>query len=96
MPSSLRRNKGMLGKAKAPEDGFSAGSVPASVAGTEAVLASLTSVLVNLPIVARLSRNRTLTRRIAWTLVTVVLLGLLGVLAQRSLDPLIASMVPTL
>jgi hypothetical protein len=40
--------------------------------------------------------NRTLTRRITWTLVTVVLLGVLGVIAQRALDPLIAAMAPTL
>jgi uncharacterized membrane protein (DUF4010 family) len=71
------------------------GSVSASVAGIGAILASLMSVLVNLPIVARLSHNRTLTRRIAWTLVTVVLLGAIGVLAQRSLDPLIVSMART-
>jgi uncharacterized membrane protein (DUF4010 family) len=63
------------------------GSVPAPVAGVGAILASLTSVLVNLPIVWRLSRDRLLTRRIAWTLIPITLLGAFGVLAQRFLIP---------
>ena len=47
-----------------------------------AILASLTSALVNLPIVARLGGDRALTRRLAWVLGGVVLLGAVGAVMQ--------------
>jgi uncharacterized membrane protein (DUF4010 family) len=59
-----------------------AGTLPARVAGTGAILASVTSAIVNLPIVARLARDRALTRRLAWVLTGVALLGAIGVAAQ--------------
>lgn len=52
------------------------------VAGVGAILASLTSALVNLPIVARLAGDATLTRRLAWVLGGVVLLGAIGAMVQ--------------
>ncbi len=48
------------------------------VAGTGAVLASLTSALVGLPLIARLSQSPSLKRRVAWALSAVTLVGLLG------------------
>jgi uncharacterized membrane protein (DUF4010 family) len=57
------------------------GTLPAGVAGTGAVLASLMSVLVNLPLVARVARERPLTRRMALALGLIVALGAAGALA---------------
>jgi uncharacterized membrane protein (DUF4010 family) len=58
------------------------GRLSAHVAGIGAILASLTSALVNLPIVARLAGDRALTRRLAWVLGGVVLLGVVGAVVQ--------------
>ena len=58
------------------------GKLSAHVAGIGAILASLTSALVNLPIVARLGGDRALTRRLAWVLGGVVLLGAVGAVMQ--------------
>jgi uncharacterized membrane protein (DUF4010 family) len=55
--------------------------VPDYVAGTGAILASLTSTLVNLPLVARIARERPLTRRIGWALLLIAAMGLAGVIA---------------
>jgi uncharacterized membrane protein (DUF4010 family) len=57
------------------------GEVPAGVAGTGAVLASLTSALVNLPLVARVGREQPLTRRFARALVLIVAAGAAGAAA---------------
>ncbi len=57
------------------------GTLTAEVAGTGAVLASLMSVLVNLPLVARVARERPLTRQMAWALGLVVALGVAGTVA---------------
>ncbi len=57
-------------------------TVSAHAAGIGALLASLTSALVNLPIVARLAGDRALTRRLAWVLGGVVLLGAVGAVVQ--------------
>jgi len=54
------------------------GAVPPDVAGTGAVLASLTSTLVNAPLVARVSREHRLAGRIAWGLGIIVALGVVG------------------
>jgi hypothetical protein len=51
------------------------------VAGTGAVLASLASALVNLPLVARIAHERPLTRRLALALGLVVVLGAVGAVA---------------
>jgi uncharacterized membrane protein (DUF4010 family) len=60
-------------------------TLTAEVAGKGAVIASLTSTLVDLPVVARIARERNLTRRIAWALGCVLTLGLLGSLLADSL-----------
>jgi uncharacterized membrane protein (DUF4010 family) len=57
------------------------GVVSNTVAGTGAILASLMSTLVDLPLVARIAREHALTRRLGWALVLVAVMGLLGVLA---------------
>jgi uncharacterized membrane protein (DUF4010 family) len=57
------------------------GTIDDDVAGIGAVIASLTSTLVNLPLVARIAKERPLTRRIAWSLGVVMVLGLIGALA---------------
>ena len=59
-----------------------AGTLPASVAGTGAIIASLASAAVNLPLVVRVGRTPALTRRVAIVIVTIILLGALGVLIQ--------------
>jgi uncharacterized membrane protein (DUF4010 family) len=58
------------------------GTLPPAVAGLGAVLASLTSASINLPVVARIARDGALTRRLTWTILGVVLLGLLGLAGQ--------------
>ena len=60
----------------------SAGTLPPHVAATGAVFASAMSAMVNLPLVARLAKDRLLTNRIAWTLGGIVLLGAVGAIAQ--------------
>jgi uncharacterized membrane protein (DUF4010 family) len=55
------------------------------VAGTGAIVASLVSAAVNLPVVAQLGRNRVLTIRVAWALSGIVLLGILGAVVQAHL-----------
>jgi uncharacterized membrane protein (DUF4010 family) len=57
------------------------GVVSDSVAGTGAILASLMSALVDWPLVARIARERSLTRRVGRALVLVAAMGLLGVAA---------------
>ena len=74
-----------------------AGTIPPTVAGLGAALAAIVSVLVTLPLVARFSRNRVLTRRVGWVMGGVVLLGLLGVGVQWALSqtaPTIFSTLP--
>ena len=66
------------------------------VAGTGAIIASLMSAAVNLPVVARLGRDRALTRRLAWTIGGIVVLGILGTAVQSHwpLPPLPWDMSP--
>jgi uncharacterized membrane protein (DUF4010 family) len=59
-----------------------AGTLPARVAGTGAILASAMSALINLPLVARLAKDQVLTSRIAWALGSIVLLGAVGAVVQ--------------
>ena len=53
-------------------------TIPDAVAGTGAALASVTSVLVNLPLVAQIARRRPLTRSVAWSLGAIGALGFAG------------------
>jgi uncharacterized membrane protein (DUF4010 family) len=58
------------------------GKIPGAVAGTGAVLASFASAIVNLPVVARVSADRPLTRRLARPLGVVTLAGIAGLVTQ--------------
>jgi len=55
-----------------------AGTLPPQTAAIGAVIASAMSALVNLPLVVPLAQDRALTRRIAWALGAIVLLGAAG------------------
>ena len=59
-----------------------AGTLPANVAGNGAVIASAMSAIVNLPLVARLAKDRRLTIKTAGVLGTIFLLGILGCIIQ--------------
>jgi hypothetical protein len=53
------------------------------------------SAAVNLPIVARLGGDRALTRRLAWTLSGIVMLGVVGTLIQAHMaDWLLLPLAP--
>jgi uncharacterized membrane protein (DUF4010 family) len=60
----------------------STGTLSPSVAAIGALLASVTSALINLPIVARMAGDRALTRRVAVALGALVVLGAVGVALQ--------------
>lgn len=62
------------------------GAVSAPVAAVGAVLASMTSALVHWPIVARISRDRRLARRVGWVLGAAVVLAAAGIAAQAALS----------
>jgi uncharacterized membrane protein (DUF4010 family) len=64
------------------------GTVSARVAGTGAILASVMSATVNLPIVARLAHDRRLTQQLTWALASIALLGAIGVAIQARLPVL--------
>ncbi len=57
-------------------------SIPPQVAGTGAVLASLMSALVDLPLVARIGKDRRLTRRVAVALCVVAAAGASSAVAE--------------
>lgn len=59
--------------------------VDVGVAATGAVLATLVSAAINLPLAARVSSNRALARRLALPIAVIVALGIAGVAAQRLL-----------
>jgi uncharacterized membrane protein (DUF4010 family) len=63
----------------------SQGRLTAGVAAHGAVIASLTSALVNLPLVARIGANRTLTRRFGWGLAFIAIVGILSLLLVDAL-----------
>jgi uncharacterized membrane protein (DUF4010 family) len=63
-----------------------AGTLAGSVAGTGAVIASLASTLVDLPVVARFARERPLTRRTAVALAAIVVVGVIGVLVASRVE----------
>jgi len=60
-------------------------ALPPHIAGTGAIVASLVSALVNLPVVARLAEDRTLAQRLAWVLGGIAVLGILGAFLQPHL-----------
>jgi uncharacterized membrane protein (DUF4010 family) len=62
------------------------GTLPPSVAGTGALIAAACSVLVNVPVVMRLSNDPLLRRRVAIVLVTLSVAGLVVALAQRLVE----------
>lgn len=59
------------------------GALTTATAGAGALLATITSALVNLPLVARFGRDRRLTRAVALSMAGLVVAGALGWLAQR-------------
>jgi uncharacterized membrane protein (DUF4010 family) len=59
------------------------GQLPAGLAGTGVVLASLASAIVNVPIIQREAKNPALTRRIAILTVELTILGLLVLLLRE-------------
>jgi uncharacterized membrane protein (DUF4010 family) len=59
-----------------------AGTLPAQVAGNGAIIASAMSVTINLPLVARVAKDRGLTLRTARVLGGIVLLGAFGCVLQ--------------
>lgn len=61
-------------------------TLEAQVAGTGAVLASMTSALVNLPLVSRLSQEHRLTQRLIVLLGLSVVLGFVGILFSVRLE----------
>jgi uncharacterized membrane protein (DUF4010 family) len=62
-----------------------AGALSPQVAGIAAVIASGASTIVDLPILARLGQDRTLTRRVAVVLAAAMALGAVGVLLRAAL-----------
>jgi len=54
------------------------GAISDEAAGIGAALASVTSALFNLPLAAQVAREQPLTRRIAWSIGAIALLGLIG------------------
>lgn len=59
-----------------------AGTLPPQAAGNGAVIASLMSAIVNLPLVARIAKDRALTLKTAGVLGAIVFLGALGCIIQ--------------
>jgi uncharacterized membrane protein (DUF4010 family) len=59
-----------------------AGTLAPQVAGVGAIIASAMSVIISLPLVARIGKDRALTVRIAWVLGGIVLLGAFGCIIQ--------------
>jgi len=69
------------------------GTISSQVAGNCAVIASLTSVLVNLPLVATLG-NRRLVVRLVWTVGIITCAGVMGAVLQSEFLPLLPRMNP--
>jgi uncharacterized membrane protein (DUF4010 family) len=60
----------------------SQGSISTTVAGISAVIASLTSAAINLPLIMR-AQHRHLTWRFAWAMGIILLFGIAGTFIQR-------------
>ena len=61
------------------------GTLPAQIAALGAVLASMTSAIVGLPLVARVAGERSLTSRVTMAVAGIVLLGAIGIVIQAIL-----------
>jgi uncharacterized membrane protein (DUF4010 family) len=61
------------------------GTISPQVAALGAVLATMTSALIGLPLVMRLAGERSLTRRISWAVAAVVLLGAVGIVIEAAI-----------
>jgi uncharacterized membrane protein (DUF4010 family) len=59
-----------------------AGSLTARIAGHSAIIATIASALVDLPLIARFGRDARLTRRVTLLIGTITVLGALGVAAE--------------
>jgi uncharacterized membrane protein (DUF4010 family) len=64
------------------------GTVTPFSAAVGALLASATSALISAPLVARIGRDKVLTRRVAWMLCGLLILGAAGTAMQRALPSL--------
>jgi uncharacterized membrane protein (DUF4010 family) len=71
------------------------GSVPSHVASTGAVIASLASVLINLPLVLR-AHNKGLTLRLSIAMLSISAIGIIGALASKPLLNFLLEKIPTL
>lgn len=60
------------------------GNISPSVAGSAVVLASLSSALINLPIVWRIIRDKTIVRRLALQMATIITAGIAAVILDRT------------
>ena len=63
-----------------------AGTLPPQVSANGAIIASATSAIINLPLVARLAGDRAVTLRTAWVLGGIILLGAVGCVFQALLS----------
>jgi uncharacterized membrane protein (DUF4010 family) len=61
------------------------GEITSVVAGNAAVLAAVTSALVNLPMIARSSPDRAFTRRVAFSIAIVAVIGVAGIFVRHAL-----------
>ncbi len=71
------------------------GAVPPHIASTGAVIASLASVMINLPLVLR-AHNRGLTLRLAIAMLSISIIGIIGALAARPLLAFLLERMPVL
>lgn len=62
------------------------GSIPPNIAGSAAVLASIASALVNLPIAWRMIKNRSVRHRLTWEILTIVATGMAVVIIDRAFN----------
>jgi uncharacterized membrane protein (DUF4010 family) len=69
------------------------GTIPETVAGIGAVIASLTSVAINLPLVLS-GQNKRLTQRLILATVAVAAVGVVGLLAQPTVWQLLRAVAP--
>jgi uncharacterized membrane protein (DUF4010 family) len=74
---------------------LSTNAVSAHVVATGAVIASLASVLINLPLVLR-ARNRGLTVRLSLAMLSIAVAGIVGALAAARVIPLLIKEFPLL
>ncbi|MGS0740729.1 MgtC/SapB family protein [Glaciimonas sp. GG7] len=70
-------------------------AISAHVVSTGAVIASLASVLINLPLILR-ARNRSLTVRLTLAMVSISVIGIVGALTSARVIPLLVQQFPML